>query len=85
MLVELRIDNFAIIDHLELSFKAGLNIFTGETGAGKSIIIDAVEAILGSRAEASMVRAGAERAHIEASFQLAGRSGEAVRAILQRE
>jgi len=49
MLTELRIENFAIIDHLELSFHPGLNIFTGETGAGKSIIIDAVEAILGGR------------------------------------
>ncbi len=85
MLVELRIENFAIIDHLELAFHAGLNIFTGETGAGKSIIIDAVEAILGSRSEASMVRAGAERAHIEAVFQLSAGAEQPVRDILQRE
>ena len=49
MLSELHIENFAIIHQLDLNFDQGLNIFTGETGAGKSIIIDAVEAILGSR------------------------------------
>ncbi len=70
MLSELHIENFAIISQLDLNFNRGLNIFTGETGAGKSIIIDAVEAILGSRADATMVRAGAERALVEASFEI---------------
>ncbi len=85
MLKELRIENFAIISQLELSFNPGLNIFTGETGAGKSIIIDAVEAILGSRAEATMVRAGAEKALVEASFELTGETSQSVRKILERE
>ena len=70
MLTELRIRNFAIIDRLELVFGAGLNILTGETGAGKSIIIDAVGLLLGERAVAEWVRSGAEMADIEASFTL---------------
>lgn len=70
MLTELRIRNFAIIDQLHLTFGAGLNILTGETGAGKSIIIDAVGLLLGERATAEAVRAGCDLAEIEASFQL---------------
>jgi DNA repair protein RecN (Recombination protein N) len=85
MLSELRIENFAIINHLELSFNRGLNIFTGETGAGKSIIIDAVEAILGSRADVTMLRAGAERAIVEASFELSDEVVVSMRPILERE
>lgn len=68
MLNELRIRNFAIIDQLQLTFGPGLNILTGETGAGKSIIIDAVSLLLGDRAAAEWVRAGSEVAEIEASF-----------------
>lgn len=68
MLTELRIQNFAIIDELRLEFGPGLNILTGETGAGKSIIIDAVGLLLGDRAATEWVRAGAEMARIEASF-----------------
>lgn len=70
MLTELRIRNFAIIDQLHLTFGSGLNILTGETGAGKSIIIDAVGLLLGERATAEAVRAGSDVAEIEASFQL---------------
>jgi len=68
---ELRMSNFAIIDRLQLRFHGGLNILTGETGAGKSIIIDAIGLLLGDRATAEMVRAGADRAEIEATFRLA--------------
>ncbi|HPH95265.1 MAG TPA: DNA repair protein RecN [Anaerolineaceae bacterium] len=85
MLSELRIDQFAIIQHLELSFEKGLTIFTGETGAGKSIILDAIEAILGWKVDPSLIRAGAERASIEAVFRLEGAAGAAVREILERE
>ena len=70
MLNELRIRNFAIIDQLHLTFGPGLNILTGETGAGKSIIIDAVGLLLGERASTEAVRAGSEVAEIEASFRL---------------
>ncbi len=85
MLSELHIDNFAIISHLELSFNRGLNVFTGETGAGKSIIIDAVESILGSRADATMIQAGAEKALVEASFEIPEEVSAPVRQILERE
>ena len=64
MLNELLVENFAIIDRLEINFRPGLVTFTGETGAGKSIIIDAVDVVVGGRAEASMIRSGADRAHI---------------------
>ncbi len=70
MINELHIRNFAIIDDLRLTFGPGLNILTGETGAGKSIIIDAVGLLLGDRASAEWVRAGAERAEIEATVFL---------------
>lgn len=85
MLSELRIENFAIISQLELNFNRGLNIFTGETGAGKSIIIDAVETILGSRADVTMIRTGAERALVEASFEISDEMSQPVRQILERE
>jgi DNA repair protein RecN (Recombination protein N) len=85
MLSELRIKNYAIISQLELSFNPGLNIFTGETGAGKSIIIDAVEMILGGRAESTMVRAGEQRALVEASFDLSDENTQSIHQILERE
>lgn len=87
MLHELRIRNFAIIDQLELTFAAGLNILTGETGAGKSIILDALGMLLGNRAGAEWIRAGTELAEIEGVFHLEG-EGEAsneVRAILEEQ
>ncbi len=70
MLHELSIRNFAIIDDLHLQFGQGLNILTGETGAGKSIIIDALGLLLGDRGAAEWVRAGEELAQIEATFYL---------------
>lgn len=71
MLVELSISNLAIIDHLRLQFGAGFNVLTGETGTGKSIIIDAVSLLLGARASTDLVRTGAESAVVEGLFQLA--------------
>lgn len=70
MLTELRIQDYAIIDDLDLKFGPGLLIFTGETGAGKSIIIDAVELLIGGRADSTVVRSGAEKALLEAAFYL---------------
>jgi DNA repair protein RecN (Recombination protein N) len=85
MLNELRIENFAIIDRLVLELKPGLIIFTGETGAGKSIIMDAVEMLLGGRAEATVIRSDSERATVEGIFKLDGASKEAAGEILKRE
>jgi len=72
MLKELSIRNFAIIDDLQISFSAGLTILSGETGAGKSIILSAVNLLLGSRASADLVRTGAENAELEALFEITG-------------
>jgi DNA repair protein RecN (Recombination protein N) len=72
MLQELSIRNFAIIDDLKISFSDGLTVLSGETGAGKSIIINAVNLLLGSRATAKLVRAGCEIAELEALFQIKG-------------
>lgn len=85
MLAELRINNFAIIDTLELNFAPGLITFTGETGAGKSIIIDAVQLLLGGRADSSMIRTGAERAIVEATFRIPNSNQAAIQTILERE
>ena len=68
MLLNLKIENFALIDRLELDLYAGLNILTGETGAGKSIILDALDVALGGKVSVRMVRTGATRANIEATF-----------------
>ena len=85
MLTELRIQNFAIIDQLTLNFGKGLVILTGETGAGKSIILDAVEILVGGRADTSMVRAEAPQALVEGTFHLAGEERKAVHEILKAE
>lgn len=85
MLEELRIQNFAIIDNLELNFSSAFNVITGETGAGKSIIIDAVELILGGKPDPAFVRAGAERAVVEGTFTLNKAIKPLVLPILQRE
>ena len=71
MLVELSISNFALIDTLQLQLGSHFNVFTGETGAGKSILLDAVSALVGERTGADVVRAGAERAVIEGVFDIA--------------
>jgi len=70
MLVHLTISNFAIIGHLEMDLKPGLNILSGETGAGKSIIINAVNLILGERASSDLIRSGTDEARVEALFNL---------------
>ncbi len=70
MLQELAIRNFAIIEDLRIQFASGLTVLSGETGAGKSIIINAVNLLLGSRATADLVRKGAEKAELEAHFRI---------------
>ena len=70
MLQELSIKNFAIIDDLQITFSDGLTILSGETGAGKSIIINAVNLLLGSRASADLIRTGSDTAELEALFQI---------------
>ena len=70
MLKEISIRNFAIIDDLKINFSAGLTILSGETGAGKSIILSAVNLLLGSRASADLVRTGAKTAELEGLFQI---------------
>jgi DNA repair protein RecN (Recombination protein N) len=74
MLKELSIRNFAIIDDLHIDFLDGLTILSGETGAGKSIILNAVNLLLGSRVSAELVRTGAESAELEALFQISSTS-----------
>ena len=72
MLQELRIKNFAIIDELNLSFSKGFNILTGETGAGKSIILNAVHLLLGDKATEEWIRSSEEEASVEALFDISG-------------
>ena len=85
MLTELHIQNFAIIDKLDLKLGHGLIILTGETGAGKSIILDAVEMLVGGRADASVIRTDSDAALVEGVFQLKVPEKEAVDEILKRE
>ena len=70
MLVELRLENYAVIDNLAIEFAPGLNLLTGETGAGKSILIDALALLLGEKASPDVIRTGAERALISAVFEV---------------
>ncbi len=72
MLVELRLENYAVIDNLAVEFGPGLNLLTGETGAGKSILIDALALLLGEKASSDVIRAGTERAMLSAVFKLEG-------------
>ena len=69
MLKSLRIENIAVIEKAEVDFSGGLSVLTGETGAGKSIMIDALNAVLGSRTSRELVRTGAEKASVTALFE----------------
>src|SRR5919108_4308645 len=80
MLIELRIEDYAVIDRLSLRLGSGLNALTGETGAGKSIIVGALSLLLGERASADVVRADADRAVVEGVFDV--ERNEAVQALL---
>lgn len=85
MLLEIRIKNFAIIDDLQLDFKPGLVILTGETGAGKSIIMGALDMLLGQRVDMSTLRKGSEFASVEAVFQIPAHVREPIHTLLKKE
>ena len=70
MLIQLTVSNYAIAERVELQFSKGMTALTGETGAGKSIVLDALGLAMGGRADAGAVRHGAERADINASFDI---------------
>ncbi|MBV8206515.1 MAG: AAA family ATPase, partial [Acidobacteria bacterium] len=78
MLSELRVENYAVMDHLALEFAPGLNLLTGETGAGKSLLIDALALLGGEKASSDVVRRGAEKATISAVFTLEGNNAGSV-------
>lgn len=82
MLTELRVRDFVIIDSLDLSFDRGLNVITGETGAGKSILIDSIALLLGDKADPGMVRVGTDKAIIEGDFNISPEVAESLKPIL---
>lgn len=83
MLLELRLENYAVIDNLAVEFAAGLNLLTGETGAGKSILIDALALLLGEKASSDIIRSGADKAVVAAVFEVDGASEKLVARILE--
>jgi len=83
VLTELRLENYAVIDNLVVEFGHGLNLLTGETGAGKSILIDALALLLGEKASTDVIRGGIERAVIAAVFEVAGTAADAVAKLLE--
>ena len=83
MLLELRLENYAVIDHLAVEFAPGLNLLTGETGAGKSILIDALALLMGEKASSEVIRFGSDRAVISAVFEVDGAAEKLVARILE--
>jgi DNA repair protein RecN (Recombination protein N) len=83
VLAELRLENYAVIDNVVIEFAAGLNLLTGETGAGKSILIDALGLLLGEKASSDVIRAGAERAVVAAVFESDGAAARLIESILE--
>jgi len=83
VLVELRLENYAVIDNIAVEFAPGLNLLTGQTGAGKSILIDALSLLLGEKASPDVIRSGAERAIVSAVFEGEGDSERAISEILK--
>jgi DNA repair protein RecN (Recombination protein N) len=72
MLMNLQVRDFAIVDRIDIEFEAGMSVLTGETGAGKSILVDALGLVLGERGSAQLVRNGAKRAEFTAEFDVSG-------------
>jgi len=83
VLIELRLENYAVVDNLVAEFAPGLNLLTGETGAGKSILIDALALLLGDKASADVIRSGADKATISAVFEVEGGAEKTVAQILE--
>ncbi|HWY02343.1 MAG TPA: DNA repair protein RecN [Candidatus Acidoferrum sp.] len=83
MLIEMRLENYAVIDHLVVELEPGLNLLTGETGAGKSILVDALALLLGDKASSDVIRAGSERAVVSAVFAADGRGERPLARILE--
>ncbi len=83
MLAELRLENYAVIDNVVIEFASGLNLLTGETGAGKSILIDALGLLLGEKASSDVIRTGAERAVVAAVFESDGAAARSIEGILE--
>jgi DNA repair protein RecN (Recombination protein N) len=84
LLIELRLENYAVIDNAAVEFGPGLNLLTGETGAGKSILVDALALLLGEKASSEVIRASAERAVVSAVFECAGSAANAIEQALER-
>ncbi|MFM7433341.1 MAG: AAA family ATPase, partial [Gammaproteobacteria bacterium] len=84
MLSHLQVRDFAIIDSVEVDFACGLTVLTGETGAGKSILVDALQLAVGARAGAECIRHGAERAEIAATFDMSA-APASLRALLEEQ
>ena len=85
MISELTVNNLAIIDSIKVNFKPGFNVLTGETGAGKSIIIDAISLLLGGRADTVLIREGCDKALVEGVFLIAQSVQKEINALLLRE
>src|SRR5580693_1403696 len=83
VLVELRLENYAVIDNVAVAFAPGLNLLTGETGAGKSILIDALSLLLGEKASTDVIRSSADRAVISAVFEIESGAAKTVARILE--
>jgi DNA repair protein RecN (Recombination protein N) len=83
VLAELRLENYAVIDNAVIGFSSGLNLLTGETGAGKSILIDALSLLLGEKASTDVIRSGAERAVVMGLFESEGASAHSIETILE--
>jgi len=83
VLAELRLENYAVIDNVVIEFASGLNLLTGETGAGKSILIDALGLLLGEKASTEVIRTGAERAVVAAVFESDGPAARSIEGILE--
>src|ERR1700689_626570 len=84
VLIELRLENYAVIDNAAVEFASGLNLLTGETGAGKSILIDALALLLGEKASSDIIRTGAERAVVAAVFECEADTSNSIEKILER-